>query len=172
MRSDSPYCVFAYDLAKRGSAWKILRGSLCDFASRKRNTFLWICVVGHARKRLPSLASWSVAFFFAAAARAGERAPSETIERYAFLRVRRACASVLGSRKSLTFARWLFHYLLVTFVVNQKLQAYKKIIDQVCCSLSGCLGLGRIAYSGGGGSCRRQGKSGAPRWARVWFVVG
>ena len=41
--------------------------------------------------------------FFAAAARVGERAPSETIERYAFLRVRRACASVLGSRKSLIF---------------------------------------------------------------------
>ena len=25
---------------------------------------------------------------------------------------------------------------------------------------------------GGGGSCRRQGKSAAPRWARVWCVVG
>ena len=41
--------------------------------------------------------------FFAAAARAGERAPSETIERYAFLRVRRAYASVLGRRKALIF---------------------------------------------------------------------
>ena len=39
--------------------------------------------------------------FFAAAIRVGEGAPSETIERYAFPRVRRACAYDVGSRKAL-----------------------------------------------------------------------
>ena len=41
--------------------------------------------------------------FFAAAFSAGERAPSETIERYAFLRVRRARTRVLRARKALIF---------------------------------------------------------------------
>ena len=71
-------------------------------------------------------------FFFAVAATAGERAPSETTKRYSFLRVRRVGALVLGARKSLildgfpiplenngeneafwAFARWslpLFHW--------------------------------------------------------------
>ena len=39
--------------------------------------------------------------FPAAAAPAGERVPSENMQRYAVLKVRRACASVLGSRESL-----------------------------------------------------------------------
>ena len=43
--------------------------------------------------------------FFAAAFSAGERAPSETIERYAFLRVHRARTPVHGARKSLIFHR-------------------------------------------------------------------
>ena len=41
--------------------------------------------------------------FFAAADTAGERAPFETIGRYAFFQVRRACALVVESRKSLIF---------------------------------------------------------------------
>ena len=41
--------------------------------------------------------------FFAAADTAGERAPFETIGRYVFFQVRRACAPVVGSRKSLLF---------------------------------------------------------------------
>ena len=41
--------------------------------------------------------------FFAAAAPAGARAPLKTIERYAFLKVRRAGAPVPGARKSLIF---------------------------------------------------------------------
>ena len=41
--------------------------------------------------------------FFAAAAPAGARAPLKTIERYAFLKVRRVGAPVPGARKSLIF---------------------------------------------------------------------
>ena len=41
--------------------------------------------------------------FFAAAATAGAPAPLKTIERYAFLKVRRAGAPVPGARKSLIF---------------------------------------------------------------------
>ena len=41
--------------------------------------------------------------FFAAAAPAGERAPLKTIERYAFLKVRRVGAPVAGGRKALIF---------------------------------------------------------------------
>ena len=51
--------------------------------------------------RLPCVAEGGS--FFAAAAPAGERGPSETIGRYAFIHVRRACAPVVGSRKSLIF---------------------------------------------------------------------
>ena len=39
--------------------------------------------------------------FFAAAATGGERSPSETMERYAFPRVRRACADDVRSRKAM-----------------------------------------------------------------------
>ena len=55
--------------------------------------------------------------FFAAAIRVGERSPSETIERYAFLRVRRACASVLRSRKALIFNG--FSHALVSMGENE-----------------------------------------------------
>ena len=51
--------------------------------------------------------------FFAAAFSAGERAPSETIERYAFLRVHRARTPVHGARKAKFFHRIRYH-LLVT----------------------------------------------------------
>ena len=53
--------------------------------------------------RLPCVAEGGS--FFAAADPAGERAPFETIGRYAFFQVRRACAPVVGSRKSLLFKR-------------------------------------------------------------------
>jgi len=53
------------------------------------------------RHRLPCVPEGGS--FFAAAPPAGEWAPSETIERYAFLRMRRACAPVRGARKS-----WIF----------------------------------------------------------------
>ena len=49
--------------------------------------------------RLPCVAEGGS--FFAAADPAGERAPFETIGRYAFFHVRRACAPVVGSRKYL-----------------------------------------------------------------------
>ena len=54
--------------------------------------------------------------FFAAADPAGERAPFETIGRYAFLPVRRACAPVVESRKSLIFHG--FVHLLVNRAEN------------------------------------------------------
>ena len=49
--------------------------------------------------RLPCVAEGGS--FFAAADPAGERAPFETIGRYAFFQVRRAYAPVVGGRKSL-----------------------------------------------------------------------
>ena len=51
------------------------------------------------RHRLPCVPEGPL--FSVAALPAGEWAPSETIERYAFLRMRRAGASVRGARKSL-----------------------------------------------------------------------
>ena len=62
--------------------------------------------------------------FFAAAIRAGERAPSETIERYAFLRVRRACVSVVRSRKALIFDG--FVNLLVSMGENEAFGAFAR----------------------------------------------
>ena len=55
--------------------------------------------------------------FFATADTAGERSLSETMQRYAFPRVRRACALVVGSRKSLIFNG--FANLLVSMGENE-----------------------------------------------------
>ena len=60
--------------------------------------------------RLPCVAEGGS--FFAAADPAGERGPFKTIGRYAFLPVRRACAPVVESRKSLIFNG--FVHLLVS----------------------------------------------------------
>ena len=64
--------------------------------------------------------------FFAAAVTAGERSPSETIGRYAFLRVRRACALVVGSRKSLFFDS--FSYALVSMVENEAFWGLRALV--------------------------------------------
>ena len=72
--------------------------------------------------------------FFAAAARAGERAPSETIERYAFPRVRRACASVLGSRKSLILNG--FSYALVSMGGNDVFWGLRALVSVRCPTIS------------------------------------
>ena len=55
--------------------------------------------------------------FFAAAATGGERSPSETIERYAFPRVRRACAYDVGRRKALIWGG--FSHALVSRGENE-----------------------------------------------------
>ena len=62
--------------------------------------------------------------FFAAADPAGDRAPFETIGRYMFFHVRRACAPVGGSRKS----RFLhcFVYLLVSMGENEAFGAFAR----------------------------------------------
>ncbi len=65
--------------------------------------------------RLPCVAEGGS--FFTAADPAGERAPFETIGRYAFLPVRRACAPVVESRKSLIFHG--FVHLLVSRGENE-----------------------------------------------------
>ena len=65
--------------------------------------------------RLPCVAEGGS--FFAAAVTAGERSLSETMQRYAFPRVRRACALVLRSRKSLLFNG--FSYALVSMGENE-----------------------------------------------------
>ena len=140
--------------------------------------------------------------FFAAAIRVGEGAPSETIERYAFLRVRRACASVLRSRTSLIFngfsyalvsmreneafgacARWSrcavlrFPFIFVhrpfarsvfEIVGGAMFFACWKISQadrhQVSCHHRFLRSLDFQRFlKGGGGSCRRQGKSAAPK---------
>ena len=49
--------------------------------------------------------------------RVGERAPSETIERYAFPRVRRACAYDVGSRKAMIWGGFL--HALVSMGENE-----------------------------------------------------
>ena len=56
----------------------------------------------------------------------GEGSPSETIERYAFLRVRRACASVLRSRKSLIFHG--FSYALVSMGENEAFWSLRTMV--------------------------------------------
>ena len=55
--------------------------------------------------------------FFAAAATGGERSPSETIERYAFPRVRRACAYDVGRRKAMIWGG--FSHALVSRGENE-----------------------------------------------------
>ena len=56
--------------------------------------------------RLPCVAEGGF-FFFAAAATGGERSPSETMERYASPRVRRACAYDVGRRKTMIWGGFL-----------------------------------------------------------------
>ena len=100
--------------------------------------------------RLPCVAEGGS--FFAAADPAGERAPFETIGRYAFFHVRRACAPVVGSRKSLLFNG--FSCALVSRGENEAFGGLRTMFFWFHC------------FKGGGGSCRRQGKSAAPRGRR------
>ena len=65
--------------------------------------------------RLPCVAEGGS--LFTAADPAGEQAPFETIGRYAFFHVRRACAPVVESRKSLLFNG--FVHLLVSRGENE-----------------------------------------------------
>ena len=55
--------------------------------------------------------------FFAAAATGGERSPSETMDRYAFPRVRRACAYDVGNRKAMIWGGFL--HALVSMGENE-----------------------------------------------------
>ena len=72
--------------------------------------------------RLPCVAEGGS--FFTAADPAGERAPFETIGRYAFFHVRRACAPVVESRKSLIFNG--FVHLLVSRGENDAFWAFAR----------------------------------------------
>ena len=140
--------------------------------------------------------------FFAAAAPAGARAPLKTIERYAFLKVRSASAPVPVPRKSLifhrfalplenreendafcAFARWsllLFHwkcrclsFFSLSFPSLFSLRFSRSLLPFVF-SPFGFRSLGFHIFPGGGGSCRRQGKSAAPRgaaWVSGWFAT-
>ena len=151
------------------------------------------------------------ASFFAAAATGGERSSSETIERYAFPKVRRASVSVARGGKCLIFngfanvlvsrgendafwacARWSrcavlrFSFIFVhrpfarsvfEIVGGAMFFACWKISQadrhQVSCHHHFLRSLDFHRFlKGGGGSCRRQGKSAAPKWARVGFVFG
>ena len=155
------------------------------------------------RHRLPCVPEGPL--FFAAAFSAGERAPSETIERYAFLRVRRAYALVVGSRKSLLFngfscalvsrgeneafgacARWsrcaVLRFLFI-FVHRPFARSVFEIVGgamffacwkicqadrhRVSCHHRFLRSFDFQRFlKGGGGSCRRQGKSAAPSGRR------
>ena len=140
--------------------------------------------------------------FFAAAVTGGERSPSETIERYAFPRVRRACAYDVGRRKAMIWggfshalvsrgeneafwacARWSrcavlrFSFIFVhrpfarsvfEIVGGAMFFACWKISQadrhQVSCHHRFLRSLDFQRFlKGGGGSCRRQGKSAAPK---------
>ena len=74
--------------------------------------------------RLPCVAEGGS--FFATADPAGERSLSETMQRYAFPRVRRACALVVGSRKSLIFNRFL--NLLVSMGENDAFRGLRTMV--------------------------------------------
>ena len=109
------FCAMSLDglcaVATLTAFWRAIvrkRGPRCDFAWEPVR--VWsagsqhLTVVSCVRRcsqttRLPCVAEGGS--FFAAADPAGERAPFETIGRYAFLPVRRACAPMLRSRKSL-----------------------------------------------------------------------
>ena len=78
--------------------WVYVGFSTCTRPSGTRDSRGRPCSRTHRLSCVPEGAP-----FFAAAAPAGARAPLKTIERYAFLKVRRAGAPVPGARKSLIF---------------------------------------------------------------------
>ena len=82
----------------RENAWEVVRSR-----TRNRTTFLRFLRGRPCSKRPRLSCVQEGGSFFAAAATAGERAPLKTIERYAFLKVRRVGAPVPGARKSLIF---------------------------------------------------------------------
>ena len=67
--------------------------------------------------RLPCVAEGGS--FFTAAATGGDRSPSETMQRYAFPRVRRACAYDVGRRKAMLWGCFL--HALVSIRENEAL---------------------------------------------------
>ena len=102
VRSGNPYYVFACDLTKRGPRCAFVREGVRVSSAGSRHLTVVSCVRPCSiTTRLPCVAEGGS--FFAAADPAGERGPFKTIGRYAFLPVRRACAPVVESRKSLIF---------------------------------------------------------------------
>ena len=84
---------------------------------------------GRPCSKTPTLSCFAEGgYFFAAAVTAGERSPSETIERYAFLQVRRAYALVVGSRKSLRFG--CFSYGVVSMGENVAFWTFARFFDR------------------------------------------
>ena len=105
------------------TSWR-KRGPRCDFvwegvrvsSAGSQHLTVVLCVRPCSiTTRLPCVAEGGP--FFAAADPAGERSPSETIGRYTFFQVRRACAPMLRSRKSLICNR--FVHLLVSRGENE-----------------------------------------------------
>ena len=68
--------------------------------------------------------------FFAAAATGGERSPSETIERYAFPRVRRACAYDVGRRKAMIWNCFL--HALVSMRETEAFGGLRALVSVRC----------------------------------------
>ena len=68
--------------------------------------------------------------FFAAAITGGVRSPSETVERFAFPRVRRACAHDVGSRKAMIWAG--FSHALVSMGENGAFVGFRALVSVRC----------------------------------------
>ena len=68
--------------------------------------------------------------FFAAAATGGERSPSETMERYAFPRVRRACADDVRSKKAMIWGG--FSHALVSRGENEAFGGLRALVSVRC----------------------------------------
>ena len=148
--------AFAHAIWRKG-------GPRCDFvwegvrvsSARTQHLTVVLCVRPCSiTTSLPCVAEGGS--FFAAADTAGERAPFETIGRYAFFQVRRACAPMVGSRKSLFLNG--FSHALVRMGENEAFGGLRTMFLWFHC------------FKGGGGSCRRQGKSAAPRGRRASLV--
>ena len=113
----APLTAFAHAIWRKGGprgdfVWEGVRVS----SAGSRHLTVVSCVRRCSQTiRLPCVAEGGS--FFAAADPAGERGPFKTIGRYAFFHVRRACAPVVGSRKSLIFN--CFSCALVSRVENE-----------------------------------------------------
>ena len=108
---------------KRGPRGEIVWEGVRLLSAKSEHLTMVSCVRRCSQTtRLPCVAEGGS--FFAAADPAGERGPFETIGRYAFLSVRRACALVVESRKSLIFNG--FVHLLVSRGENNAFWAFAR----------------------------------------------